>query len=73
MISTFLLRQHTHDHWLTHSEQLGWSDGCLKMVKERLENLGVDMSATPPMFYPEAISHAVVIHLKKHGIEIKKK
>lgn len=29
--------------------------GCLDMVKEMVEAKGIDMSATPPMMYPEAI------------------
>ena len=32
---------------------------CLNMVKDCLEQLGLDMSARPPMFYPEAICRVV--------------
>lgn len=31
------------------------SDGCLHMIREDLEALGTDMSATPPMMYNDAI------------------
>ena len=29
--------------------------GCLDMIRSQIETLGVDMSGTPPMMYPEAI------------------
>jgi len=36
-------------------ETLEMSDGCLDMIRERLEGWGTDMSRTPGMMYPEAI------------------
>lgn len=40
-------------------QEVEMANGCLIMVKEALEGLGVDMSACPPMMYPEAIRKAV--------------
>ena len=31
------------------------ADGVLASIKDKLTECGIDMSATPPMFYPEAI------------------
>jgi hypothetical protein len=33
------------------------ADDCLDSIKKTLEDLGVDMVACPPMFYPEAVSN----------------
>lgn len=41
---------------------------CLDMIRTCLENLDVDMSATPPMFYPEAIRTMVFHALKDAGV-----
>ncbi len=41
---------------------------CLYMVKECLEQLGKDMSAVPPMFYPEAIVATLREKLKEAGV-----
>ena len=39
------------------SRGAGWE--CLDMVKDALEVCGTDMSATPPMFYEEAIKNTM--------------
>jgi hypothetical protein len=36
------------------------SDECLLLIKEKLEALGIEMTACPPMFYPEAIHNLFV-------------
>jgi len=38
-------------------DSLDMADGCLRMVKETIEQLGEDCSNTPPMMYPEAIAN----------------
>lgn len=35
------------------------AQGCLAEIHDQLVKLGVDMSGTPPMMYPEAICEAV--------------
>jgi len=37
----------------------GWAEECLGMIREDLEAYGVDMSATPPMMYNDALRHLV--------------
>lgn len=41
-------------------ERAEMSSGCLLMVREMLEGLGIDMERCPPMFYPEAIKNLYV-------------
>ncbi len=41
---------------------------CLDMVRECLEKLGVEMSATPAMFYPEAIRSLLFATLRDAGV-----
>jgi hypothetical protein len=41
-------------------DNLDMANGCLNMVRTRLEALGTNMDATPPMFYEEAIQSTVV-------------
>ncbi len=38
--------------------EMSW--GCLMMVKDALTAFGVDMKATPPMFYDNALAFAVL-------------
>ena len=45
--------------------ELGLANGCLEMVKEALETIGIDMSACPPMMYPEAICKAIAMCIKE--------
>ncbi len=35
-------------------------DQVLKMIKEKLQEFGIEMDACPPLFYPEAINNLFV-------------
>jgi len=54
-------------------DRLEMADGCLRMVHEKLEAYGMDLSGTPPMMYPEAIQslvhHAVKDAFKEGFLE----
>jgi hypothetical protein len=40
-------------------DQLDMANGCLDMIHETIAGFGMDLSGTPPMFYPEAIQTLV--------------
>ncbi len=44
---------------LTAVEQLEMADGCLLMIRERLEMCGMEMDGCAAMFYDDAISNLV--------------
>lgn len=42
------------------------ANDCMGMIHDHLKlRLGEDMKGTPPMMYPEAIDHAIVLHRDK--------
>ena len=43
------------------------SGECLVAVRDCLQDMGIDMSGTPPMFYPEAIRSLVFASLRDAG------
>lgn len=44
-----------------YRDELEMANGCLDMVREELEHLGLPMKGCPPMFYNDAIRNLAVI------------
>jgi len=50
-------------------QDLEMANGCLDMVRETLESLGLDMKATPAMNYNDAIRQIAQILGRKAGLQ----
>jgi hypothetical protein len=50
-------------------DDLEMANGCLQMVHEALEDLGLDMGATPPMNYNDAIRQVAQILGRRAGLQ----
>lgn len=50
-------------------QQLEGANGCLHMVRARLEKLGLPMNGCPPMFYDDAIAQLASILGRKAGLK----
>lgn len=51
-----------------YKDDLVAANECLDMVREALENLGLDMNGTPPMMYDDAIRQVASILGRKAGL-----
>jgi len=62
-----VLRRIFDEQTLFEIEHADDSNACMEMIREDFERLGVEMSATPPMFYPEALQNLIFTRLKEAG------
>ena len=53
---------------LTAAQELDMADGCLLMIRERLEMCGMEMDGCPPMMYDDAISNLVYRLGRRNGL-----
>jgi len=51
------------------ADELELANGCLDMVREELEHLGIPMQGCPAMFYNDAIRNLAVILGRAAGME----